>query len=300
MHVGHVYFRRNFRLGPRSHLNELSKLPSQQLGSPGYYDRCHFERNDLIYYPQYYQTFCHVKQTSHLIIFRKSGHLFYWAITEVRTKSWQWKYVLACCHCYWCRFFVIRVPNRCYIVEKCCYMCIFMLPIVHGLQTPSEHNAILGGVIWISQLKFFFINISFLTQIVQQLSRKSAAFSVYMINCSYFVFVADGFLNQMVSQFRMEQKRMYVEPDLCGNTTRKQIVPGRILITVNSRLGHGFAFWSLWTHSELLIFFVMGNNENDFISDQRICDWQCWTEKCFFIYWNVCFKSDIFWFMELS
>ena len=47
-HVGHVYFRRNFRLGPRSHLNELSNLPSQQLGSPGFHDRCHFERNDLI------------------------------------------------------------------------------------------------------------------------------------------------------------------------------------------------------------------------------------------------------------
>ena len=66
-HVWHVYFRRNFRLGPRSYLNELSKLPSQQLGSPGYYERCHFERNDLTCYSQYFQTFCHVKQTSHLI-----------------------------------------------------------------------------------------------------------------------------------------------------------------------------------------------------------------------------------------
>ena len=187
----------------------MSKLPSQQLGSPGYYDRFHFERNDLICYLQYYQTFCHVKQTSHLIIFGKSGCLFYWAIIEVCTKSWQWKYILACCHWYWCRFFGTRVPNRYCIVGRCCYMYIFMLPTVHGLQTPSElvntmqfwvdfffflHSAI----IWISQLKFFLINISFLTQIVQQLSRESAAFSVYMINSSYFVFVADGFLNQMV------------------------------------------------------------------------------------------------------
>ena len=137
-HDGHVYFRHNFWLGPRSHLNELSKLPSQQLGSPGYYDRCHFERNDLICYSQYYQTSCHVKQTSHLITFSKSGRLFYWAIIEVCTKSWQWKYILACCHCYWCRFFVIRVPNRYNIVDKCCYIYIFMLPTVDGLQTPTE------------------------------------------------------------------------------------------------------------------------------------------------------------------
>ena len=77
---------------------------------------------------------------------------------------------------------------------------------------------------------------------MQQLSKESAAFSVYMINSSYFVFVADGFFNQMVSQFRMEQKRMHVEPDLCGIPTRKQIFTVRILITVNSRLGHGSAF----------------------------------------------------------
>ena len=55
-----------------------------------------------------------------------------------------------------------------------------------------------SAVIWISQRNvFFFISISFLTQIVQELSRESAAFSVY-INSSYFVFVADGFFNQMV------------------------------------------------------------------------------------------------------
>ena len=193
------------------------------------------------------------------------------------------KYILACCHCYWYRFFVIRVPNRYYIVERCCYVCIFMLPIVHGLQTPSEHFAIWGGCFsfciqsfrikvcagacWTCLLppqlpvvqsfeflnsSLFFVKFWFLTQIVEQLNRKSAAFSVYMINCSYFVFVADGFLNHMVSQFRMEQKRMHVEPDLCGNPTRKQIVPVSILITVNSRLGHGSAFWSLWTHSELI------------------------------------------------
>ena len=134
-HVWHVYFRHNFRLGPRSHLNELSKLPSQQLGSPWYYDRCHFERNVLICYSQYYQTFCHVTQTFHLIIFGKSGCLFSWAIIEVCTKSWQWKYILACCYWYWCRFFGTRVLNRYYIVERCCYMCIFMLPTVYGLQT---------------------------------------------------------------------------------------------------------------------------------------------------------------------
>ena len=311
-HVGHVYFRRNFRLGPPSHLNELSKLPSQQLGSPGYYDRCHFERNDLICYSQYHQTFCHVKQTSHLIIFDKSGRLFYWAIIEVRTKSWQWKYILACCHCYWCRFFVIRVPNRYYIVEKCCYMCIFMLPIVHGLQLANTKWTLcnLGwifffllhsAVIWISQLNFFFINISFLTQIVQQLSRESAAFSVYMINCSYFVFVADGFLNH--SQFWMEQKRMHVKPDLCGNPTRKQIVPVSILITVNSRLGHGSAFWSLWTHSdlskrsmwahsELLIFFswvimkMISYQIKGFVTDNVEL------KSVFFIYILICMFSN--------
>ena len=67
-----------------------------------------------------------------------------------------------------------------------------------------------------------------------------------------------------------------------------------ILITVNLRLGHGSAFWSLWTHSELIKssrwadFFLMGNNENDFISDQRICYWQCnwklfFKLKCMFL-----------------
>ena len=144
-HVGHVYFRLNFRLGPRSQWNELSKLPSQQLGSPGYYDRCHVERNDLICYLQYYQTFCHVKQTSHLIIFGKSGRLFYWATIWYVPNRGNVNIFWACCHCYWCRFFIIRVANRYYIVERCCYMCIFMLPIVHGLQTPSEHFAIWGG-----------------------------------------------------------------------------------------------------------------------------------------------------------
>ena len=42
-------------------------------------------------------------------------------------------------------FFGTRVPNRYYIVERCYYMCIFMLPAVHWLQAPSEHHAILGG-----------------------------------------------------------------------------------------------------------------------------------------------------------
>ena len=50
-------------------------------------------------------------------------------------------------------------------------MCIFMLPIMHELQTPNEHHAILDGfffilysaVIWISASNSsFFINISFL------------------------------------------------------------------------------------------------------------------------------------------
>ena len=39
-----IYFCRNFQLWLCSHLNELSKLPSQQLGTPG----CHFEKGDLI------------------------------------------------------------------------------------------------------------------------------------------------------------------------------------------------------------------------------------------------------------
>ena len=165
-HVGHVYFHRNFRLGPHSHLNELSKLPSQQLGSPWYYDRWHFERNYLIRYSQYYQTFCHVKQTFYLIIFGKSRHLFYWAIIEVCTKSWQWKYILACCHWYWCRFFGTRVPNRYHIVERCCYMCIFMLPTVHGLQTQSEHNAIFGVLFSFGIVQSFeFLNSSFVLSI---------------------------------------------------------------------------------------------------------------------------------------
>ena len=80
-----------------------------------------------------------------------------------------------------------------------------MLPTVHGLQTPKWTPCNFGliffilhsAVIWISQ-HIFFINISFLTQIVQQWSRESAAFSVDMINSNYFVFVADVFFNQMV------------------------------------------------------------------------------------------------------
>ena len=163
-HVVHVYFRLNFRLGPRSQWNELSKLPSQQLGSPGYYDRCHVERNDLICYSQYYQTFCHVKQTSHLMIFGKSGRLFYWATIWYVPNRGNVNIFWACCHCYWCRFFVIGVANRYYIVERCCYMCIFMLPIVHGLQTPSEHFAIWGGFFsfYIVQ-SFKFLNSFFLS-----------------------------------------------------------------------------------------------------------------------------------------
>ena len=33
--------------------------------------------------------------TSQLVIFSKSGHLCYWKMVEVCTKSWQWKYI---CH----------------------------------------------------------------------------------------------------------------------------------------------------------------------------------------------------------
>ena len=161
----------NFRLWPRSHLKELSKLPLQHLDSPGYHGRCHFEKYDLISCSQYYQTFCRVKPTSHFVIFGTSERMFYWAIIEVFTKSWQWKYVLACCHWYWCRFFGTRVPNKYYIVERCCYMCIFMLPTTHGLQTPSEHHAILGDFFSFSimqSLEFLhltqvYIIISFLT-----------------------------------------------------------------------------------------------------------------------------------------
>ena len=152
---------------------------------------------------------------------------------------------------------------------------------------------------------------------MQQFSRESAAFSVYMINYSYFVFVADGFLNHMVSQFRLEQKRMYEEPDLCGNPMRRQIFPVSIFITVNSRLGHGSAFWSLWTHSELikrsmwahselLIFFswvimkMISYRIKGFVTDNVELK-SVFLFFVFVFYTDMfVFKSDIIWFMKLS
>ena len=99
-----------------------------------------------------------------------------------------------------------------------------------------------------------FINISFLTWIVQQFSRESAEYSVYMINSGYFAFVAHGFFNQMV-------KVSEATEDACRTgsvwkshekTNCHGDLPVSILITMNSRLGHGCAFWSPWTHSELI------------------------------------------------
>ena len=212
---------------------------------------------------------------------------------------------------YWCRFFVIRVPNRYYIVEICCYMCIFMLPIVHGLQTPSEHLAILGGfffllhsaVFWISQIKFcFFLSIfHFYTNCAAIEQRISCIFSLYdqlqlLCICGRWLFEPNG---QSVPNGGKENAcrtrsvwKSHEKTNCLGEhfdhgelTAKSRLC---ILVTVNSQWAHQEVTVSSWWAPD---FFLMGNNENDFISDQRICDWQCWTEKCFvlFSYGNVCF-----------
>ena len=68
---------------------------------------------------------------------------------------------------------IMRIPNRYHVFERYCYMCIFKLLTMYGLQTPREHHAIMGGCFWFSfcivqSFEFLhptqvFIHISFLT-----------------------------------------------------------------------------------------------------------------------------------------
>ena len=145
--------------------------------------------------------------------------------------------------------------------------------------TPSNFGWIFffilhSAVIWISasNSSFFYQYFVFNINCAAIEQRISCIFGLYdqfylLCICGRWLLEPNG-----PSQFRMEQKGMHVELDLCANPTRKQIVTVSILITVNSQ----------WAHQEVTVssrFFLMGNNENDFILDQRICNWQCWTEN---------------------
>ena len=118
-----------------------------------YHSRCHFEKDDLVNHSQYYKIFCHVKPTCHLVICSKSGHSFHWVIIEICIKSWQWKYILACCYWYWCRFFIEMIFPFQWVMTNITDMCMFCIPgeqRVNQSCDKSVYNVVNHWLPWMS------------------------------------------------------------------------------------------------------------------------------------------------------